>query len=80
MGVLEVIISQLRHQRKHRLISLQQTRIFFCPLKTKVWKGSLVATPHHLNVEQVSEWILPARDLLAQIASRPLSANKAPWQ
>ena len=51
---------------QHRLISLQQTRIFFCQLKTKVWKGGLVETPHHLHAEQISEGIPPARELLAQ--------------
>ena len=51
---------------QHRLISLQQTRIFFCRLKTKVWRGGLVATPHNLHAEQVSEGIPPARELLAQ--------------
>ena len=51
---------------QHRLISLQQTRIFFCRLKTKVWKGGLVETPHNLHAEQVSEGIPPARELLAQ--------------
>ena len=51
--------------------SLQQssyqssTPVLFCRLKTKVWKGGLVATPHNLNAEQVSEGIPPARGLLA---------------
>ena len=50
--------------------SLQQssyqslTPAIFCRLKTKVWKGDLVATPHNLKAEQVSEGIPPARGLL----------------
>ena len=39
---------------------------FILPIEDegKVWKGDLVATPHHLNAEQVSEGIPPTRGLL----------------
>ena len=77
--LLEVIISQLRHHCNNRLISLQQTRIFFCRLKTKVWKGGLVETPHNLHAEQISEGIPPTRELLDQDCNSSF-AKKVPWQ